>query len=74
MNGHDGVAPTAHRGRTLTQPIALRDLWPFLVLGFVLLALMYLVLLDEGATTLIPGRFVHELAHDGRHLLAAPCH
>ena len=55
--------------------VPLRDLVPWAVLvGSVLLALLYLVGLDEGATSVVPGRYVHELLHDGRHLLAFPCH
>ena len=29
---------------------------------------------EEGATSIIPGMYVHELVHDGRHLLGFPCH
>jgi hypothetical protein len=55
-------------------PVALRDAWPWLLLGVALLALIYLVGVDEGATSLIPGRWLHEWVHDGRHLLGFPCH
>jgi Probable cobalt transporter subunit (CbtB) len=55
--------------------VPLRDLVPWAVLaGAVLLVLLYVVGLDEGATSVVPGRYVHELLHDGRHLLAFPCH
>lgn len=62
----DAVRPAA---------IPLRELVPWLIFGCVLgLVLMYLVGLDQGAISLIPGRFVHELVHDPRHLLGFPCH
>ncbi|WP_067531458.1 CbtB domain-containing protein [Nocardia crassostreae] len=41
----------------------------------VLLALLtlYLVGFDQGAISR-SGMFMHELMHDGRHLLGVPCH
>ncbi|MGQ0483600.1 MAG: CbtB domain-containing protein [Pseudonocardia sp.] len=64
--------------RTVTPtlaPIPLRELTPWAILGgVVMLLLLYLVGLDEGATTLVSGNLVHELVHDGRHLLGFPCH
>ena len=39
-----------------------------------LLALIYFVGVDEGAASLVPGHYVHEWVHDGRHLLGFPCH
>ncbi|MDO3651114.1 CbtB domain-containing protein [Nocardia mangyaensis] len=43
--------------------------------GVVLLALLtlYLVGFDQGAVSR-SGMFLHELMHDGRHLLGVPCH
>ena len=43
--------------------------------GVVLLALLtlYLVGLDQGAVSR-SGMYMHELMHDGRHLLGLPCH
>ena len=35
---------------------------------------IYFVTAEEGATSLIPGMYVHEFVHDGRHLLGFPCH
>jgi Probable cobalt transporter subunit (CbtB) len=55
--------------------IPLRELLPWLVLGgLVLLLAVYFVGAEEGATSLIPGMYVHEFVHDGRHLLGFPCH
>ncbi|MFD0361794.1 CbtB-domain containing protein [Nocardia sp. GCM10030253] len=43
--------------------------------GVVLLALLtlYLVGFDQGAISR-SGMYMHELMHDGRHLLGVPCH
>lgn len=41
------------------------------VVGLLLLA--YLVAFDQGAISQ-SGMFLHELLHDGRHLLGVPCH
>ncbi|MFG1704220.1 CbtB-domain containing protein [Nonomuraea sp. M3C6] len=38
-----------------------------------LLLVAYLVLMDNGAVSQA-GTFLHELMHDGRHLLGVPCH
>jgi hypothetical protein len=55
-------------------------LWSLLALALLLLALF--VLLSASGDLLMPllGRaagpfdYLHEFAHDGRHLLGAPCH
>jgi hypothetical protein len=39
----------------------------------VMLLLTYLVTFDQGAVSQ-SGTFLHELMHDGRHLLGVPCH
>ncbi|QDQ90095.1 CbtB-domain containing protein [Rhodococcus sp. WB9] len=46
-----------------------------IVVGVVLLALLtlYLVGFDQGAISR-SGMYLHELMHDGRHLLGVPCH
>lgn len=55
--------------------VPLREVVPWAVFaGVVLLSLLYLVGLDQGATSLISGSLVHEFFHDGRHLLGFPCH
>jgi hypothetical protein len=68
------VAPSALPEVAYPPAVSLRDAWPWLLLGFALLALIYFVSVDEGAASLVPGRFVHEWVHDGRHLLGFPCH
>ena len=55
--------------------IPMRDVLPWPLLGgLVLLLLVYFVGAEEGATSLIPGMYVHEFVHDGRHWLGFPCH
>lgn len=46
-----------------------------IIAGVVLLALLtlYLVGFDQGAVSRT-GMYMHELMHDGRHLLGLPCH
>ncbi len=46
-----------------------------MIVGTVVLALLalYVVGLDQGAVSR-SGMFMHELMHDGRHLLGVPCH
>jgi hypothetical protein len=38
------------------------------------LVALYLVGVEQGATSLFGGHWVHEFAHDGRHMLGFPCH
>ncbi|MDP2710182.1 MAG: CbtB domain-containing protein [Solirubrobacteraceae bacterium] len=55
------------------QPLPLRELMPALILGAFLVLMIYLVQFDQGAISQT-GVFLHELMHDGRHLLGVPCH
>ena len=55
-------------------PIPIREFFPWLVFAGVLLLAIYFVGVEEGATAIFPGMYVHEFVHDGRHLLAFPCH
>jgi hypothetical protein len=69
-------ATVALRGAT-RAPIAipLREWWPWaLYTGIFLFALLYLVGLEQGATAIVGGEWVHEWVHDARHLLGFPCH
>lgn len=55
--------------------IPLREVLPWAVFaGAILLTLLYLVGLDQGATSVFSGQLLHEFVHDGRHLLGVPCH
>ncbi len=61
-------------------PLAEVPLWSWL-LGLLLLAMIF-VLLSASGPLLAPllgqaagaADYLHEFAHDGRHLLAVPCH
>jgi hypothetical protein len=55
------------------EAIPLRDLAPWTIAALLLLVLAYLVALDQGALSQ-SGLLLHELMHDGRHLLGVPCH
>jgi hypothetical protein len=65
---------------SISQPVLIpvipfRDLLPWVLFGgLLLLLLIYFVGAEQGATSLIQGRTVHEFLHDGRHLLGFPCH
>ena len=63
------------RATAVPVPIPLSEIAPWAVFaGVVLLALLYLVGLDQGATSVFSGEMLHEFVHDGRHLLGFPCH
>lgn len=56
-------------------PIPVREILPWLAFGGVLaLFLIYFIGAEQGASALISGHFIHEYVHDGRHILAFPCH
>lgn len=55
------------------QPIPVRQLLPALLVTTLLALLVYLVQFDQGALSQ-SGTLLHELMHDGRHLLGVPCH
>lgn len=57
----------------VVQPIPLRALAPWALLAAFLLLQAYLVGFDQGAVSQA-GNLLHELLHDGRHLLGVPCH
>ncbi|MGH6841379.1 MAG: CbtB domain-containing protein [Methylocella sp.] len=55
-------------------PIAIRAILPWAAFSGVLALLFYFIGAEQGATAVIAGHYVHEFVHDGRHLLAFPCH
>jgi hypothetical protein len=65
---------------SINQPVSIpvipfRELLPCAIFGGLLMLLaIYFVGAEQGATSLIHGRAVHEFLHDGRHLLGFPCH
>lgn len=63
--------------RAVPAPVAipLREILPWAIFaGFVMLFLLYIIGLEQGAMALVAGEGVHEWVHDGRHLLGFPCH
>ncbi|GAA2527978.1 CbtB domain-containing protein [Pilimelia columellifera] len=57
----------------LAQPLSARLVLTALAVTIGLLTLAYVVAFDQGAVSQ-SGLFMHELMHDGRHLLGVPCH
>jgi hypothetical protein len=59
------------------RPVAIpvQEVLPWAILGGLLLLLaVYFVGAEQGAASIVPGMYVHEFVHDGRHLLGFPCH
>jgi putative cobalt transporter subunit CbtB len=55
--------------------IPVKEILPYAIFaGVLLLVVLYFVGAEEGALSVFSGNFVHELVHDGRHLLGFPCH
>jgi hypothetical protein len=59
---------------SIAAPIPVREILPWAIFAALALLAIYFVGAEEGATSLIPGMYVHEFLHDGRHLLGFPCH
>jgi Probable cobalt transporter subunit (CbtB) len=65
---------------SISQPVSipvvpLSELLPWAIFGGLLMLLaIYFVGAEQGATSLVHGRAIHEFVHDGRHLLGFPCH
>jgi hypothetical protein len=55
------------------SPLPLRDLRPALLASAFAVAVVGLVTFDTSAV-FAAGSTLHELMHDGRHLLGVPCH
>ncbi|WP_430782266.1 CbtB domain-containing protein [Actinoplanes sp. G11-F43] len=66
--------PKAHTAKPLAIPAVSPRLLATAA-GFtgIMLLLAYLVAFDQG-TISQSGMYLHELMHDGRHLLGVPCH
>ena len=59
----------------LPPAIPVREVLPWAIFaGLLLLLAIYFVGAEQGATSLISGHYLHEFVHDGRHILAFPCH
>jgi hypothetical protein len=62
-----------HDARPAAIPV--RNVLPWAVfIGLLALLAIYFVGAEQGATSLVEGAYLHELVHDGRHLLGFPCH
>ncbi|GAA0528217.1 hypothetical protein GCM10010172_06010 [Paractinoplanes ferrugineus] len=62
------------KAQTITTPVVSpRLLWTALAVVALMLLITYLVAFDQGAVSR-SGMYLHELMHDGRHLLGVPCH
>ncbi len=68
------------KGSTVDRPISLGEvpLWSWIAMALMLATLFLLLMVSgellfssvgQGAAT-----YLHEFAHDGRHLLGVPCH
>jgi len=72
------VVYTAAPTRPLELPpvpvINVRAALPWLTFAALLLAVLYVVVAEQGAAAVLPGSVVHEFVHDARHLLGVPCH
>ena len=69
------LAPPAFAPAARPIAIPIREILPWVILGGLLLLLaIYFIGAEQGATSIIPGMYVHEFVHDGRHLLGFPCH
>lgn len=72
MSVQAAQATPTHVSAAATRP--LRD---WLIMGgaaVVALVALYAVFLDQGTLVSATGDYLHEFAHDGRHLFGAPCH
>lgn len=55
--------------------IPLGELAPWaLFVGLMATLVLFFIGAEQGAFSLSSGTLVHEFVHDGRHLLAFPCH
>ena len=63
---------TPDGGAVALRPIAI-PAWAWLVVALAL-ATVYALTVENGATFKAGATVLHELFHDGRHLLGVPCH
>ena len=58
---------------TATPEVIAVPAWAWLVLALAL-ATIYALTMENGATLRAGATVLHELFHDGRHVLGVPCH
>jgi len=69
------MTSTAFAPSVTPATIPLREILPWAVfIGLLCLVALYFVGVEQGATSVFSGMYIHEFVHDGRHLLGFPCH
>ena len=69
------TAATTSAGQVELPSIPLAELAPWaLLFGLLATLVLFFVSAEQGAFAFSSGTLVHELVHDGRHLLGYPCH
>lgn len=54
---------------------SLAEILPWAIfIGLLLMLGIYFVGVEQGATAIFKGAYVHEFVHDSRHMLGFPCH
>ena len=56
-----------------TREAVVSPVWAWLVAALALMS-VYALTMENGATLSAGATFLHELFHDGRHMLGVPCH
>lgn len=66
----------SHTDRTAAQTATVRTRDWLIASAAAIIALiaLYAVFMDNGSLISATGSYLHEFAHDGRHLFGAPCH
>lgn len=71
---NESVATRTTGTEVYPPPVDFGQAWPWGAFLIAMLLLSYIVGVDEGAASVVPGAGLHEWVHDGRHLLGFPCH
>ncbi|EPH42548.1 CbtB-domain containing protein [Streptomyces aurantiacus] len=67
-------APHSDTTAIQSATIQTRDWLIAAAAAIVALIALYAVFMDNGSLISATGDYLHEFAHDGRHLFGAPCH
>ncbi|MFD9885311.1 CbtB-domain containing protein [Streptomyces alboflavus] len=67
-------APHSDTAAIQSATIETRDWLIAAAAAIVALLALYAVFMDNGSLISATGDYLHEFAHDGRHLFGAPCH